>query len=120
MEAVSVRELKNNPGSALKAARETNFVVVTNRDVPAALLVGVEQLKLPDLGRLRLALAASLFRDGAISSGAAARMAGRSRIEMFDLLARLGIPLYPADEAAGVDGDLAAIEAWLAKPKRRA
>ena len=111
MECVSVRELKNNPSTALKQAREGAMVVVTNRDSPEAILVGLEQLGMPDLGRLRLAIAAALFRDGVVSSGAAARMAGKSRGEMLDLLARLGIPLAP--EADEVAGDVAAINAWL-------
>ena len=41
MESVSVRQLKNNPSTALKAARASEFVVVTNRDTPEALLVGL-------------------------------------------------------------------------------
>lgn len=116
MESVSVRELKNNPSTALKQARAGEMVVVTNRDAPEAILVGLEQLGMPDIGRLRLAIAASLFRDGVVSSGVAARMAGKSRAEMFDLLARLGIPLAP--EADGVADDVAAIDAWLARGRR--
>ena len=119
MECVSVRQLKNNPSTALRAARNSEFVVVTNRDAPAALLVGMEQLRVPDVNRLRLALAASLFRDGVISSGAAARMAGKSRAEMFDLLSRLGIPLHPSPGAAEVADDAATIDAWLSNAKRR-
>lgn len=119
METVSIRQLKNNPSTALKAARASEFVVVTNRDAPEALLVGLSQLRVPDVDRLRLALAASLFRDGVISSGTAARMAGKSRAEMFDLLARLGIPLHPASAEAGVDDDVATIGAWLQNAKRR-
>ena len=113
MESVSVRELKNNPSTALKQARAGAMVVVTNRDAPEAILVGLEQLGMPDMSRLRLAIAASLFRDGVVSSGVAARMAGKSRVEMFDLLARLGIPLVP--EADAVADDVAAIDAWLAR-----
>ena len=113
MESVSVRELKNNPSGALKHAREGELVVVTNRDTPEAVLVGLEQLGMPDVGRLRLAIAASLFRDGVVSSGAAARMAGKSRAEMLDLLARLGIPLTP--ESDNIADDVAAIDAWLSR-----
>jgi predicted HTH domain antitoxin len=39
------------------------------------------------------------FRQGAISSGKAARILGLTRREFLDLLAREGIPLYdPSDE----------------------
>ena len=113
MESVSVRELKNNPSGALKHAREGELVVVTNRDTPEAVLVGLEQLGIPDVGRLRLAIAASLFRDGVVSSGAAARMAGKSRADMLDLLARLGIPLTP--ESDNIADDVGAIDAWLSR-----
>lgn len=111
MQSVSVRELKNNPSGALKHARDGELVVVTNRDAPEAILVGLAQLGMPDLGRLRLAIAASLFRDGVVSSGAAARMAGKTRGEMLEFLARLGIPLTP--ESENIADDVAAIDAWL-------
>ncbi len=61
MESVSVRELKNNPSGALKHAREGEMVVVTNRDTSEVVLVGLLQLGMPDVGPLRLAIAASLF-----------------------------------------------------------
>ena len=113
MESVSIRELKNNPSVALKHARDGELVVVTNRDAPEAILVGIEKLGMPDVGRLRLAIAASLFRDGVVSSGAAARMAGKSRADMLDLLARLGIPLTP--ESDNIADDVRAIDAWLSR-----
>lgn len=113
MESVSIRELKNNPSVALKHARDGELVVVTNRDAPEAILVGLEKLGMPDVGRLRLAIAASLFRDGVVSSGAAARMAGKSRADMLNLLARLGIPLTP--ESDNIADDVKAIDAWLSR-----
>lgn len=113
MESVSVRELKNNPSAALRQARDGEMVVVTNRDTPEAVLIGLAQLGMPDVGRLRLAIAASLFRDGVISSGAAARMAGKSLSEMLDLLARLGIALTP--DGGEIADDVAAIDAWLSQ-----
>lgn len=116
MYTVSIRELKNDLSAALKHARDGKLVVVTNRKSPEAILVGLEQLGMPDMGRLRLAIAASLFRDGVIGSGAAARMAGESRGDMLDLLARLGIPLLP--EVNDIADDVAAIDARLARSSR--
>ena len=78
MESVSVRQLKNNPSAALKAARHAEFVVVTNRDAPAALLIGMEQLRVPDLGRLRLDC--SFFRW---------RLDGREGVGRYDILRRI-------------------------------
>lgn len=113
MKSVSVQSLKKDPFEALKHARDGEVVVVTNRNLPEAILVGFEQLGMPDLGRLRLAIAAALFRDGVISSGSAARIAGKSRAEMLDVLARLGIPLASQDDAL-VD-DVTAIDTWLSR-----
>ena len=84
MRSVCVRELKNNRATAIKLAREGEFVVMTNRGTPNALLVRIENLGMPDVGQLRLAIAASLFRDGVVRSGAAARMAGKGLAEMYD------------------------------------
>lgn len=117
MQTVSIGELKNNPPVALKHARDEKMVVVTDQKLPEANLVELAQLGMPDLGRLRLAIAASLFRDGVIGSGAAARMAGESRGDMLDPLARLGIPLLP--EVNDIADDVDAIDASLARSCRR-
>ena len=117
MESVSVRELKNNPSGALRHAREGAMVVVTNRDAPEALLVGLDHLRVPDVKRLRMALAASLFRDGVITTGTAARIAGVGRADMFETLSRLGIGLD--GNASDVAHDTDVIHAWLARTKVR-
>ena len=52
------------------------MVVVMNRDRPQALLVDLERLGVPDLPAVRVALAVSLFRSGAVSAGFAARVTG--------------------------------------------
>jgi hypothetical protein len=56
MQTVNIRQLKNNPGKALTAAREDDMAVVMNRDRPQALLVDPEQLDVPDLRKFALAL----------------------------------------------------------------
>lgn len=117
MESVSVRELKNNPSAALRHARDGEMVVVTNRDTPEALLVGLDHLRVPDVKRLRMALAASLFRDGVITTGTAARIAGVGRADMFETLSRLGIGLD--GNASDVAHDTDVIHAWLARTKAR-
>lgn len=49
-----------------------------------------------------LLLVLKKFRQGAISSGKAARILGLTRREFLDLLAREGIPVYsPTDEEFG-------------------
>ena len=76
MQTVNIRQLKNNPSTALAAARADDMVVVMNRDHPQALLVDLERLGVPDLPAVRVALAISLFQTSAVSAGFAARMAG--------------------------------------------
>lgn len=64
MKAVSIRELKNNPSAALRAAREPP-VMVLNRHQPEALLVHLDDdLLLTDPGvRKALATATRAFRS---------------------------------------------------------
>lgn len=114
MQAVNIRQLKNNPSTALRSAKDDDMVVVMNRDHPQALLVDLDKLDLPDLDSVRVALAVSLFRSGAISAGFAARMAYKPLPEMLTLLSSLGIPLTGASEADARD-DLNAGKRWLAR-----
>lgn len=112
MQAVNIRQLKNNPSPALRAAKEEELVVVMNRDRPAALLVDLERLGLPDLAAVRVVLAVSLFRSGSVSAGFAARMADMPLPEMLDLLSSQGIALGGSREDA-LD-DMSTARKWLA------
>lgn len=112
MQAVNIRQLKSNPSTALRSAREDDMVVVMNRDRAQAVLVDLEKLGLPDLGAVRVALAVSLFRSGAVSAGFAARMAEKSLPEMLTLLSSLGIPLT-GNGTADVDNEMLVARRWL-------
>lgn len=94
------------------------MVVVMNRDHPQALLVDLQQLGLPDLPAVRVALAVSLFRNGAVSADFAARMADKPLAEMLQLLSSQGLPLTGNDKAAADEArqDMRTARAWLAKP----
>jgi len=118
MQAVNIRQLKTNPSTALAAARTDDMVIVMNRDRPQALLVDLEQLGVPDLPAVRVALAVSLFRSAAVSAGFAARIAGKPVAEMLTLLSSQGIPLTGTDKAAADEtrAELRAAREWLAKP----
>ena len=118
MQAVNIRQLKTNPSTALAAAREDDMVVVMNRDYPQALLVDLEQLGVPDLPAVRVALAVSLFRGGSVSAGFAARVAGKPLAEMLTLLSSLGRPLTGVGKAAadGARNEMRNARGWLAKP----
>ncbi|MFT3803289.1 MAG: UPF0175 family protein [Burkholderiaceae bacterium] len=118
MKTVNIRQLKANPSTALAAARHDDMVVVMNRDHPQALLVDLEQLGVPDLPAVRVALAVSLFRNGAVSAGFAARMAGKPLAEMLTLLSSQAIPLTGTDKTAAdeVGEEMRRARDWLAKP----
>lgn len=114
MQTINIRQLKTNPSAALRSAKEDDMVVVMNRDHPQALLVDLDKLDLPDIGSVRVALAVSLFRSGAVSAGFAARMAYKPLPEMLTLLSSLGIPLTGANAADARD-DLNTGKRWLAE-----
>ena len=112
MKSVSVSQLKSNPSTALRDARD-DMVVVTNRGEPDAVLVGFSQLGgVADLPHLRQAIAVNLFKQGALSVSAAATLAGEPLGAMLSRLAALEIPVvaYSADELAD---EIAAAGAWL-------
>ena len=118
MQAVNIRQLKNNPSTALAAARDDEMVVVMNRDQPQALLVDLEQLGVPDLPAVRVALAVSLFRAASVSARFAARGAGKPLAEMLTLLSSQGIPLTgdARADAEEVREEMRTARNWLAKP----
>jgi len=116
MQSVSVRELKSNPSTALRDARD-DMVVVTNRGEPDGVLVGFSQLGgVADLPHLRQAIAVKLFEQGALSVAAAATLAGEPLGAMLSRLAALEIPVV--DYSAGeLDDEIKAAKAWL-RPAR--
>jgi antitoxin (DNA-binding transcriptional repressor) of toxin-antitoxin stability system len=114
MQTVNIRQLKTNPSTALRRAKEDDMVVVMNRDHPEALLVDLEKLAFPDLGAVRVALAVSLFGSGAVSAGFAARMTDKTLPEMLTLFSSLGIPLTSGNESDARD-DLNVGRQWLAQ-----
>jgi prevent-host-death family protein len=109
MRVIGVRDLKDNPTRALRAAREAP-VLVTNRDEPEAVLISVR-----DLGRdepdVRVALARTLFDDGSISLGRGARLAGLDIEAFVAYLAERGIPVL-RQRATQLDADLREVERW--------
>jgi len=112
MQAFNIRQLKNNPSVALRAAHEDDMVVVMNRDNPTALIVDLEKMGLPDLESVKLSLAVSLFKSGVISAGSAARMASRNLSDMLTLLSSLNIPLT-GNNADDAKSDMDVAKQWL-------
>ena len=112
MQAVNIRQLKSNPSQVLRTAHDDDMVIVMNRDTPTALLIDLEKLGLPNLAAVKEAFAISLFKDGVISVGTAARMTGKSLPTMLTLLSNLGIPLTRNSKEDAIS-DMATAREWL-------
>jgi len=112
MQAFNIRQLKNNPSTALRAAHENDMVVVMNRDNPTALLVDLEKIAMPDIESVKVALAISLFKEGVISLGSAARIAKQNLSEMMTLLSSLDIPLT-GNKSQEAKNDMATVRQFL-------
>ena len=112
MRAFNLRQFKNNPSTALRAAHEDDMVVVINRDNPTVLLVDLENMALPDLKSVKVSLAVSLFKSGVISVGSAARIANHNLSNMITLLSSLNIPLT-GNNTDDAKSDMAVAKQWL-------
>ncbi len=114
MEAVSVRELKNNPSAALRAARKQP-VMVLSRHEPEALLIHLDSDSILSEPGIRLALATALFQERQLSLGRAASFA---KVELAEFIQHLGIQGVPvvSGTARTVADDIEAAEAWLNRP----
>lgn len=112
MEMVSVSGLKNNPSAALRLAQK-DLVVVMNRDQPDALMLGVSASGLLDAKGVKPALATALFRDGHLSLGRAAALAGMAVGEFASHVSRLGISVIRLNDTEA-SADMDTLEAWLA------
>ena len=115
MKALSIRDLKNNPSAALREAQVDDLVVLMNRQQPQALLVDIARLEVADLAGVKFALAVALFRQGQISLGYAARVAGLSVSAMIERLGRMGIPIVNIDDRE-LDHELSAFDTWQGAP----
>jgi predicted HTH domain antitoxin len=112
MNWVNVRQLKNNPSGALRSAAEGPVLVIKGDQLEAVIL-HLDPGQSPEDADLRLALATALFKDGALSLGRAARVAGVGVAALVSHLSRLGIPVVQGD-ATEADSDLETLEEWLA------
>jgi len=110
MKTVNVRQLKNNPSEALRAARQSP-VLVMKRDHPEALLVHLDDDDLLAEPGVRRALATALFREQSLSLGQAAQLSGLAIAEFIQHAARLGIAVVRGTSSQTRD-DADTIEAW--------
>ncbi len=111
MQAFSVRQLKSNPSSVLRAAAADAMALVTSHQQPTALVVALDRLGLPDTAAVRSGLAISLFRGGSLSVGSAAQVAGLPLPRFLEILSSLKIPVASGN-AIELQDDLAVARHW--------
>lgn len=112
MQAFTIRQLKSNPSTVIRAAEADAMAVVTNRDQPTALVVAFDRLGVADTAAVRSGLALTLIQSGSVSTAAAARIAGLELPCFLELLSSLKIPLTSSDPA-DTRSDLDAARRWL-------
>jgi predicted HTH domain antitoxin len=112
LQAFTIRQLKSNPSTVIRAAEADAMALVTNRDQPTALVVALDRLGVADTAAVRSGLALTLIQSGSISTAAAARIAGLPLPHFLELLSSLRIPLSSSDPAE-IGSDLEAARRWL-------
>lgn len=110
MYATNVRELKKNPSLALRKAEESPVLILKGNEPNAVLIHLDESLRATTEG-LRPALATSLYRDGSISLGKAAKISGLPINEFIEHLSSLNIDIVRFDET--VANEVEDISLWL-------
>lgn len=98
MDTFSVRDLREHTGSLIRDAEEGRLSLVTKHGKPVFLAVPFSE-ELLKLG-LRLSLAVSLYKDGILTLGKAAKLADQSLEGFIERLGKMGIPVadYTVDE----------------------
>lgn len=85
-------------------------VLILKGNEPDAVLVHLAKSLTDTESGVRPALAASLYRDGCVSLGKAAKISGLSLSEFIDHLGNLGVDVVGADETT--DGETRDLSAW--------
>jgi len=111
MKTVNVSGLKNNPSKALRMAHE-DMVLVMNRNVPDAVIVGLKSAKIIGMPGVRKALATALFKDGNLSIARSAQLAEMPLAGFIAHVSRLGIP-FVDQTVEEVQQDIDTLEQWL-------
>lgn len=110
MRSVTLAEFKKNPSGTLRKARKTP-VVVTEKDHPEAIIFHLDDGTLLSESGVRPAIAATLFKEGHISLGRAAKIAEMALAEFIPYLGSKGIPAITGT-AEDFDKDLEALRRW--------
>lgn len=111
MYATNVRDLKKNPSLALRQARDAPVLILKGNE-PDAVLLHLEKTLIDTEQSLRPALAATLYRDGVLSLGAAAKLSGLALTDFIQHLDSLEIEIVKSDET--LEQEVADIAPWVA------
>jgi len=109
MYATNVRNLKKNPSVALREA-ETSPVLILKGNQPNALLLHLSDSLVETEKSLLPALASSLYKDGTLSLGAAAKLSKMSLSDFIQHLAHLNIDVITHDT---INNEAKDISAWI-------
>jgi len=109
--ATNVRNLKKNPSQALRQAEESPVLVLKGNQ-PNAVIVHLDKSLIDAEQSVRPSLAASLFKDGTLSLGAASRLSEMSLQAFLVFLGELGIDVVRPDETSS--HEVEDLDRWLA------
>jgi predicted HTH domain antitoxin len=109
--ATNVRNLKKNPSLALRQAEESPVLILKGNE-PNAVIVHLDKSLVDAERSVRPSLAASLFKDGTLSLGAASHLSEMPLQGFLSLLAELGIDVAKPDETTGHEAK--DLDRWLA------
>lgn len=110
MYATNVRELKKNPSAALRHARQAPVLILKGDEADSLLVHLDKSLTRTETGLLP-ALAASLYREGVMSLGKAAKLSGLTLSDFIRHLGHLGIEIVKVDETTA--HEVKDLSAWL-------
>ena len=111
MHATNVRNLKKNPSLVLRQAEESPVLVLKGNE-PNAVIVHLDKSIADAEQSVRPSLAASLFKDGTLSLGAASRLSNMTLQGFLSFLAELVIEVVRPDETTG--HEVKDLDRWLA------
>ena len=111
MYATNVRNLKKNPSKALRQAEESPVLVLKGNQ-PNAVIVHLDKSLVEAKQSVRPSLAASLFKDGTLSLGAASRLSEMNLRAFLVFLGELGIDVVSPDETSS--HEVEDLDRWLA------
>ena len=110
MRSFDIHELHGRSGDFVRAVGEGRLSLITRHGQPLFVSVPFTEALLQ--AGVHTTLALGLFRQGDISSGRAARLAGMTRPEFLDYASSMGVPVVDYDPAE-LDEELAAFDAMV-------